>query len=81
MSINSSTKLTAITPSDSAVDNWPAAERPRQVYVGGTGNIVVVNPDGTTATLTAVPVGAVLNISPARINATGTTATNLVALF
>jgi len=54
---------------------------PLAIYVGGTGNIIAVNGDGSTVTLSAVPVGTLLPISPRRINATSTTATLMVAFF
>ncbi len=53
----------------------------RAVYVGGAGTIVARMADGMTLTFVGAPVGTVLPISVAGINATGTTATNLVALW
>ena len=50
----------------------------RHIYVGGAGNIVLVNDDDTTVTLTAVPVGTVLNVESKRVNAVNTTATLMV---
>lgn len=67
----------AITPSDTG----EFAQWPRRVYVGGAGNIVAVMPDGTIGTFVGVPVGTMLEIRAFRINATGTTATNLVGLY
>lgn len=54
----------------------------RAIYVGGAGNVKVTNPDGSTATFTAPPVGSILPIelNNGFVNATGTTATLLVAL-
>lgn len=66
----------AIIPSDS-VDIAVA----RGIYVGGAGNIVVTLLDGTTATFIAPIVGSILDISARRVLATGTTATNLLALY
>lgn len=54
--------------------------RPRAIYVGGTGDIVVTM-GGTDLTFKAVPVGAWLWISPTRIKNTGTTATLMLALL
>ncbi len=66
----------AITPSDSA-DIVPT----RAIYVGGAGAIsAVMRSGGNAVTFSAVPVGTVLEVSVTRINSTGTTATNLVAL-
>lgn len=67
----------AITPSDST--NLPVPTR--AIYVGGAGAIsAVMRSGGNSVTFAAVPVGTVLEISVVRVNATGTTATNLVAL-
>lgn len=65
-----------VTPSDST-----PIETTRAVYVGGAGNIKATMQDGSIATFTAVPVGSVLKIRATLIWATGTTATNLVALY
>jgi hypothetical protein len=67
----------AITPSDAT--NFPLGKC-RAVYVGGAGNLVAIL-GGVAVTFTGVPVGAVLNIGPTRINSTSTTATSLVALY
>lgn len=68
----------AITTSDT--DDLPFTTR--GVYVGGTGNVVAVMAGtGEAVTFSAVPVGTVLRIKATRINATSTTATNLVALY
>jgi hypothetical protein len=54
----------------------------RFLYVGGTGDIsVLFAGDVTPVTLKAVPVGTMLAARIAQVNATGTTATNLVALY
>lgn len=66
----------AITPSDTV--NCVAMFR--GIYVGGAGNIVVVDLSGNVTTFTAVPVGTQLNIAGRRVNATSTTATLLVGL-
>ena len=65
-----------IVPSDTV--NSP--QRIRAIYVGGTGNIVVVNEDLTTALFTAVPVGTILEVDVIRVNNTNTTATLLVGM-
>ena len=68
----------SITPHDSN----ELASVPRAVYVGGQGTLVIVL-DGDTAavTLVAVPAGTLLPIRARVVKATGTTATNLVALL
>jgi hypothetical protein len=70
----------AIVPSDTAFQNC------RAIYVGGAGNIAIVQgPIGaeeTAVVFTAVPVGSILPVEVANglIKATGTTATLMVAL-
>lgn len=51
------------------------------VWVGGAGNVAAVMQDGTFAIFMAVPAGVALPIRAKRINATGTTATNLLVLY
>lgn len=66
----------AVTPSDVTSLSNPA----RSLYVGGTGSLsVVMYGDGATVTFAAVPVG-IFPIQITRVNASGTTATNIVAL-
>jgi hypothetical protein len=67
-----------ITPNDGA--QQPTGMR--GIYVGGAGNIALRLWNDTTDTLfTGVPAGTVLRVCPRFIRATGTTATNMVALF
>lgn len=70
-------RWTAITTSDT-VDF--AEGLTGAVWVGGAGNVVAVMQNNITGTFTGVTAGAVLPIAARRINATSTTATNLVAL-
>lgn len=72
------TKFAAITKSDDAADDIPLT---RAVYVGGAGNVVAVDADGTATTFTAVAAGTTLNIRVCRINSTNTTATAMVAIY
>lgn len=67
----------AVTPSDSTA----FAFRPRALYVGGAGDVTVKWTNGTQTTFKAVPVGTTLPICPVYVMATGTTATQLVALW
>lgn len=68
----------AVVPSDSA----NLSDVTRAVYVGGTGTITYVSEGGdTVALLGNIPVGTVLHICASRINSTGTSASNLVALW
>lgn len=53
----------------------------RGIYVGGAGNMVVLMNDGNTITLNGVTAGTIYALRAKRVNATSTTATNLVALY
>lgn len=66
----------AITPAD-ATDFTTYA---RSIYVGGAGNITIVNLDGSTCLFSNVPAGFILPVCCRGVNLTGTTATNLVGL-
>lgn len=50
------------------------------IYVGVSGNISLFMEDGTSISLLSVPIG-LLPVRALRVNATGTTATNMVALY
>lgn len=70
-------RYAAITPSDTVDLTFMA----RAIYVGTGGNLVAVDDAGTAVTFTNVPDGAIIPIRVSRINATSTTATNMVALW
>ncbi|HYH69007.1 MAG TPA: hypothetical protein VD866_30210 [Urbifossiella sp.] len=53
----------------------------RAIYVGGSGNLRVTTVRGDTITLTGVVVGTIIPVRAKVVFATGTTATNLVALW
>ena len=72
-----STKAVVVSPSDTV--NLPVGCI--GLYVGGTGNVTIVNPDDTTCLFTAVPVGAVIPTAVKRVNNTATTATLIVGLY
>ena len=65
----------AVTPSDVTSLSNPT----RALYVGGTGNLSVEMYGRGTAVFSSVPVG-ILPIQVTRVNATNTTATNILAL-
>ena len=76
-----SDRAEAITPSDTV--DLPVGVT-RAIYVGGAGNIAVIMGNQTNpVTFMAVPVGQVLPIRVRRVLAvgSGTTATNLLALY
>ncbi len=66
----------AVTPSDATVYTPPLDA----LYVGGAGNLSVTGVDGASFTLNGVLAGTVYNIAVSKVLATGTTATNIVAL-
>ena len=67
----------AIVPNDSA----NLTKYTYGIYVGGTGNLKVDMEDGSTVTYSSVPVGFHHNLRIKKVYATGTTATNLIALI
>lgn len=67
----------AVTPSDSASLSGVT----RFIYVGSAGNVAVTMSDGSNVTFNNVPAGAVLNLRVSKVKSTGTTASNIVALF
>lgn len=77
-------QFAAVTPSNT--DDGPfTAGTPTPnyflaLYVGGAGNIAVVDQSGNVTVFAAVPAGTVLTVTGKRVNALNTSATNLVAL-
>ena len=67
----------AVTPHNSTNLAVPT----RALYVGTTGNVTAVSESGEVVLFKAVPAGAILPVVVIRVNATGTTATDIVALF
>jgi hypothetical protein len=66
----------AITPSDSI--NFGAMSR--FIYVGTAGDVAAVTAQGTVVIFASVPKGTVLPLMAVRINATNTTASQLVGM-
>jgi len=66
----------AVTPSDVT----SLSEISRAIYVGVQGDLSVLMQSGATIDLVAVPAGTILPLRADRVNATGTTASALVAL-
>ena len=50
-------------------------------YVGGTGNVKITTAAGDDVTLTSLPTGSFVPVQTIKIFSTGTTATNIVALW
>lgn len=67
----------AVTPSDTVGFTYNA----RSLYVGTGGTVVLLTLGGTALTFVNVPSGSILPIQCSRVNSTGTTASNIVALF
>lgn len=69
----------AVTPSDSTDMTMTS----RALYIGGAGNVAVLMDDGsgTPVVFSSVPAGTILPIRAARVRSTGTTATNIVAIY
>lgn len=67
----------SVTPNDGT----DLAQTTRAIWVGGAGNLSVVTRGGDTITLVGVPAGTLLPIRATRIRSTGTTATNILALY
>ena len=67
----------SVTPSDSTDLSITFS---RAIYIGGAGDLTVTMFNGGDITFKAVPVGSLLPVCARRIKATGTTATNILAL-
>jgi hypothetical protein len=66
----------SVVPSDSVNLAFPC----RGVYIGGTGNLSLISPNGETVTLVGLIGGQIYPFAATRIRATGTTATDILAL-
>jgi len=75
---HTATVCLAVTPSDSTDLTYSTC---RAIYVGGDGNISLVDGNGATIVFSGVTAGSILPVQTARINATGTTATSIIALY
>lgn len=67
----------AVTPSDTV--NFTQGII-RGLYIGGAGDVTLIPDSGTAVLFKAVPVGTILPVLCTRVNATATTATNIVGL-
>jgi hypothetical protein len=75
--MDSYTEWLPLTPSDTA----DLVRFTDAILVGGAGDVAAVMQNNRAVTLTGLPAGAWVPIKARRINATGTTATSLVALY
>lgn len=67
----------AVTPSDATALTTYA----RAIYVGGAGDVAVTTTAGTDLTFSGVAAGMILPVRCSHVKATGTTATNIIALW
>lgn len=65
----------AVVPSDVS----DLARDSRAIYVGGAGDVSFVTTGSDTVTAVAVPAGTMISVMIRRVNATGTTATNILS--
>jgi hypothetical protein len=65
-----------VTPNDSS--DLPFITR--AVYIGGAGNLAVVMHSGLVAVFVSLPAGSLIPVRVVKVFATGTTATNLLAM-
>lgn len=68
----------AVTPSDTVdLPDGPS----RALYIGGSGNVSLITGGGTVITFNGLNSGYVLPLEVVRVRATGTTASNLIAIY
>ncbi len=75
------TRFIAVAPDDTADQPKHREYRPIGLYVGVGGDVSVANDENVSVTFSNVPSGTILPILFRRINAVGTSASNLLALF
>ena len=68
----------AVTPNDGADLGLGEC---RALYAGGSGDVSIVDLTGETVVFVGVLAGSILPVQTARVNATGTTASDIVALY
>ena len=62
-------------------DTVPLPIASKRLWVGGAGDVSIVTTGGVSVTYAGVPAGAYLNVRAAQVNATGTTATDIIAEY
>ena len=67
----------AITPSDSV----NLAKVVKAIYIGDDGNVSLITPKGNVVTFVGLVAGTILPVRASRVNATLTTAANLIGLY
>jgi len=76
--VTNKTSAVAVTPNDATALVSGAT---KGLYVGGAGNVAVTMADGSNATFNGLSIGVVHPISVTHVKLTGTTATNILALY
>lgn len=74
-------QFAAVTPHASTDIAQVLGEYPRALYVGVAGDLGVVGVNGEVVTFKGAAAGSVIPVRCRRVNATGTTATDIVALY
>jgi hypothetical protein len=78
----SASKAVAVTPDDNTDLTKPSGViGTKYLYVGVSGDVVVVTSGGDTATLKALSAGVFHPIQVKRVKSTGTTATSILAVY
>lgn len=76
------TGAAVVTPSDTDNIEMPSGiNRTKGIYVGVTGDVTALLPDGNEVLFKDLAAGIIHFISVKRINDTGTDATDILALF
>jgi hypothetical protein len=74
-SVSSARRFADVSPHDTnTIDEFKA------LYIGGDGNVVVVNSEGDEVTFIGLTAGSILPVYGIQVKDTDTTATNIVAL-
>lgn len=66
----------AITPNDTTT-----IESTSGIYIGGSGDIAVTMKDGSNVTFKSLAAGVIHPLCVTKVKATGTTATNILAVY
>lgn len=74
---STATEAAAVTPSDSTV--FPKSTK--GLYVGVSGNVAVVLEGGSSVTFNNLASGIIHPIAVKQVKSTGTTATNILAVY
>jgi len=69
-------RVAEVSPSDTA-----NLGNVRAIYIGGSGNVKIDADGGGTVTFVAAPAGMIIPVRAVRVYSTGTTATDIVAIY